>query len=80
MHILMVIILFITITVMLSIAVSTPRGLTVPVIRSAESLSMADIEKKVIEVATKARDSKLTAKILLAERLPLQTGECLVLY
>jgi 2-oxoglutarate dehydrogenase E2 component (dihydrolipoamide succinyltransferase) len=32
----------------------------VPVIRNAESLSMADIEKKVIELATKARDNKLT--------------------
>jgi 2-oxoglutarate dehydrogenase complex dihydrolipoamide succinyltransferase (E2 component) len=44
----------------ISIAVSTPRGLTVPVIRNVESLSMADIEKKVIELATKARDGKLT--------------------
>jgi 2-oxoglutarate dehydrogenase E2 component (dihydrolipoamide succinyltransferase) len=44
----------------ISIAVSTPRGLTVPVIRNVESLSMADIEKKVIEMAGKARDNKLT--------------------
>ncbi len=44
----------------ISIAVSTPRGLTVPVIRNVESLSMADIEKKVAELAGKARDSKLT--------------------
>lgn len=44
----------------ISIAVSTPKGLTVPVIRNVESLSMADIEKKVIELATKARDNKLT--------------------
>jgi len=43
----------------ISIAVSTPRGLTVPVIRNVESLSMADIEKKVIELAGKARDNKL---------------------
>ncbi len=48
----------------ISIAVSTPRGLTVPVIRNVESLSMVDIEKKVIEVAGKARDSKLTAEDL----------------
>ncbi len=45
----------------ISIAVSTPRGLTVPVMRNVESLSMADIEKKVVELAAKARDSKLTA-------------------
>ena len=48
----------------ISIAVSTPRGLTVPVIRNVESLSMAEIEKKVVELATKARDSKLTAEEL----------------
>lgn len=43
-----------------SIAVSAPKGLVVPVIRNAESLSMADIEKKVMELAAKARDNKLT--------------------
>ncbi len=48
----------------ISIAVSTPRGLTVPVIRNVESLGMAEIEKKVIEVAAKARDNKLTAEDL----------------
>lgn len=44
----------------ISIAVSTPRGLVVPVIRNAESLSMADIEKEVAGLAKKARDGKLT--------------------
>src|SRR5215204_1662026 len=44
----------------ISIAVSAPKGLVVPVIRNAESLSMADIEKKVVEIATKARDNKLS--------------------
>jgi 2-oxoglutarate dehydrogenase E2 component (dihydrolipoamide succinyltransferase) len=44
----------------ISIAVSAPKGLVVPVIRNAESLSMAEIEKKVVELATKARDNKLT--------------------
>lgn len=44
----------------ISIAVSAPKGLVVPVIRNAESLDMAGIEKKVIELATKARDSKLS--------------------
>jgi 2-oxoglutarate dehydrogenase E2 component (dihydrolipoamide succinyltransferase) len=48
----------------ISIAVSTPRGLTVPVIRNVESLSMADVEKKVIELANKARDNKLTMEEL----------------
>ncbi|MHA4809681.1 2-oxoglutarate dehydrogenase complex dihydrolipoyllysine-residue succinyltransferase [Flavitalea flava] len=44
----------------ISIAVSAPKGLVVPIIRNAESLSMAEIEKKVVELATKARDNKLT--------------------
>lgn len=43
-----------------SIAVSAPKGLVVPVIRNAESMSLAQIEKTVIDLATKARDSKLT--------------------
>jgi 2-oxoglutarate dehydrogenase E2 component (dihydrolipoamide succinyltransferase) len=48
----------------ISIAVSTPRGLTVPVIRNVESLSMSDIEKKVMELAAKARDNKLSMEEL----------------
>ncbi|MBB1283890.1 2-oxoglutarate dehydrogenase complex dihydrolipoyllysine-residue succinyltransferase [Flavisolibacter sp. BT320] len=44
----------------ISIAVSAPKGLVVPVIRNAESLSMQEIEKKVVELATKARDNKLS--------------------
>lgn len=43
-----------------SIAVSAPKGLVVPVIRNAESLSMAEIEKAVVELATKAKNNKLT--------------------
>lgn len=44
----------------ISIAVSAPKGLVVPVIRNAESLSMAEIEKEVASLAAKARDNKLT--------------------
>ncbi len=43
----------------ISIAVSSPKGLVVPVIRNAESLSMAGIEKEVVQLATKAKESKL---------------------
>jgi 2-oxoglutarate dehydrogenase E2 component (dihydrolipoamide succinyltransferase) len=43
-----------------SIAVSAPKGLVVPVIRNAESLSMAEIEKAVVDLATKAKNNKLT--------------------
>ena len=44
----------------ISIAVSAPKGLVVPVIRNAESLSMAEIESAVVDLATKAKNNKLT--------------------
>jgi len=44
----------------ISIAVSAPKGLVVPVIRNAESLGMAEIERKVVELAGKARENRLT--------------------
>ena len=43
-----------------SIAVSAPKGLVVPVIRNAESLSFVDIEREVLRLATRARESKLS--------------------
>lgn len=44
----------------IGIAVSTPKGLVVPVVRNAENLSLAGIEKEIINLATKARDGKIT--------------------
>jgi 2-oxoglutarate dehydrogenase E2 component (dihydrolipoamide succinyltransferase) len=44
----------------ISIAVSAPKGLVVPVIRNAESLSMSGIEAAVVDLATKAKNNKLT--------------------
>jgi 2-oxoglutarate dehydrogenase E2 component (dihydrolipoamide succinyltransferase) len=44
----------------ISIAVSAPKGLVVPVIRNAEELSFEGIEKEVVRLATLARDNKLT--------------------
>ncbi len=44
----------------ISIAVSAPRGLVVPVIRNAEKLSFDQIESEVVRLAVKARDNKLT--------------------
>lgn len=43
-----------------SIAVSTPKGLVVPVIRNAESLTFDQIEAEVVRLATKGRDGKLS--------------------
>ncbi len=58
----------------ISIAVSTPRGLTVPVLRNVESMSMADVEKKVGELAVKARDNKLTMEELTGGTFTITNG------
>jgi 2-oxoglutarate dehydrogenase E2 component (dihydrolipoamide succinyltransferase) len=43
----------------IGIAVGSPRGLVVPILRNADQMSFADIEKKISEYGTKARDGKL---------------------
>jgi len=44
----------------IGMAVSTPKGLMVPVIRNCDQLGMAEIEKSIADVATRARDGKIT--------------------
>jgi 2-oxoglutarate dehydrogenase E2 component (dihydrolipoamide succinyltransferase) len=58
----------------ISIAVSAPKGLVVPVIRNAESMGMADIEKKVVELATKAKANKLTIEEMTGGTFTLTNG------
>jgi 2-oxoglutarate dehydrogenase E2 component (dihydrolipoamide succinyltransferase) len=48
----------------IAVAVSTPKGLTVPVIRNADTLSFAQIEATIKDLATRARDGKLTLDLL----------------
>lgn len=43
----------------IGIAVGSPRGLVVPILRNADQMSFAEIEKKIAELGTKARDGKL---------------------
>lgn len=43
----------------IGVAVSTPQGLVVPVLRDADQLGMAEIEKAIIDLGTRARDGKL---------------------
>jgi len=43
----------------IGVAVSTERGLVVPVVRDVDALGLADIEKKIVEYGTKAKDGKL---------------------
>lgn len=58
----------------ISIAVSTPKGLVVPVIRNAEQLTMAGIEKEVVNLATRARDGKLTIEEMTGGTFTLTNG------
>ncbi len=44
----------------IGVAVSSDRGLVVPVLRNAETLSMAELESKIAEYGTRAKDGKLT--------------------
>ena len=44
----------------MGVAVGTPNGLVVPVVRDADQMSFADIEKKIAEFGLRARDGKLT--------------------
>ncbi|MCC6703093.1 MAG: 2-oxoglutarate dehydrogenase complex dihydrolipoyllysine-residue succinyltransferase [Fluviicola sp.] len=44
----------------IGIAVSSPKGLMVPIVRNAEQMSLADIEREIKRLAVKARDGKIT--------------------
>ena len=57
-----------------SIAVSTPRGLVTPVLRDVDTLGMADIEKRIKELALKGRDGKLTVEELTGGNLTITNG------
>lgn len=48
----------------IGVAVSTEQGLVVPVIRNAERLSFAEVEKTISDLATRARDRKITVEEL----------------
>ncbi|WP_034913428.1 2-oxoglutarate dehydrogenase complex dihydrolipoyllysine-residue succinyltransferase [Erwinia sp. 9145] len=57
-----------------SIAVSTPRGLVTPVLKDVDALGMADIEKKIKELAIKGRDGKLTVDELTGGNFTITNG------
>ncbi|MCA6219128.1 2-oxoglutarate dehydrogenase complex dihydrolipoyllysine-residue succinyltransferase [Photorhabdus antumapuensis] len=58
----------------ISIAVSTPRGLVTPVLRDADALSMAELEKRIKELAIKGRDGKLTVEELTGGNFTITNG------
>ena len=58
----------------IGIAVSSPRGLVVPVVRDADQLSMAEIEKAIAAYGQKARDNKLTIEDLTGGTFSITNG------
>ncbi len=58
----------------IGIAVSSPRGLVVPIVRDADQLSIAEIEKAIADLATRARDGKLTLDELTGGTFTLTNG------
>ncbi|TAL72699.1 MAG: 2-oxoglutarate dehydrogenase complex dihydrolipoyllysine-residue succinyltransferase [Burkholderiaceae bacterium] len=58
----------------IGIAVGSPRGLVVPILRNADQMSFADIEKKIAEYGAKARDGKLSMEELTGGTFSISNG------
>ena len=58
----------------IGIAVGSPRGLVVPILRNADQMSFADIEKKIAEFGAKARDGKLSMEDLTGGTFSISNG------
>jgi len=58
----------------IGIAVGSPRGLVVPILRDADQLSLANIEKKIAEFGAKAKDGKLTIEELTGGTFSISNG------
>jgi 2-oxoglutarate dehydrogenase E2 component (dihydrolipoamide succinyltransferase) len=58
----------------IGIAVGSPRGLVVPIVRNADQMSLADIEKKIAEFGQKAKDGKLSLDDLTGGTFSISNG------
>lgn len=58
----------------IGIAVGSPRGLVVPILRNADQMSIAEIEKQIAEFAVKARDGKLSMEDLTGGTFSITNG------
>jgi len=58
----------------IGIAVGSPRGLVVPILRDADQMTIADIEKKIAEFGSKAKDGKLTLEELTGGTFSISNG------
>ncbi|CPK47926.1 dihydrolipoamide succinyltransferase [Burkholderia pseudomallei] len=58
----------------IGIAVGSPRGLVVPILRNADQLSLAEIEKKIAEFGQKAKDGKLSIEEMTGGTFSISNG------
>ncbi|MSQ59141.1 MAG: 2-oxoglutarate dehydrogenase complex dihydrolipoyllysine-residue succinyltransferase [Betaproteobacteria bacterium] len=58
----------------IGIAVSSPRGLVVPILRNAEQMSLADVEKQIAEFGNRAKEGKLTMEDLTGGTFSISNG------
>jgi 2-oxoglutarate dehydrogenase E2 component (dihydrolipoamide succinyltransferase) len=58
----------------IGIAVGSPRGLVVPILRNADQMSFADIEKKIAEYGAKARDGKMSMEEMTGGTFSISNG------
>jgi 2-oxoglutarate dehydrogenase E2 component (dihydrolipoamide succinyltransferase) len=58
----------------IGIAVGSPRGLVVPILRDCDQMSLADVEKKIAEFGAKAKDGKLTIEELTGGTFSISNG------
>jgi len=58
----------------IGVAVSTPQGLVVPVIRDADQMTMAEIEAKIVDLGTRARDGKLAIDEMMGGTFTITNG------
>jgi 2-oxoglutarate dehydrogenase E2 component (dihydrolipoamide succinyltransferase) len=58
----------------IGIAVGSPRGLVVPILRNADQMSLADIEKKIAEFGQKAKDGKLSIEEMTGGTFSISNG------
>lgn len=58
----------------IGVAVGTPQGLVVPVIRDADQMSMAELEAKIVDLGTRARDGKLSMDEMMGGTFTITNG------
>jgi 2-oxoglutarate dehydrogenase E2 component (dihydrolipoamide succinyltransferase) len=58
----------------IGIAISSPRGLVVPIMRDVDTMTIAEIEKKIVELSARARDGQLTLEDLTGGTFSISNG------